>query len=229
MSDYFLRQGNGAVTGPFTSTRLREMASNGHLRAMDCVSIDSGANWVVANKVRGLRELIAFAAGESTPSNTADAQRDRQPDPSPFDGVSLEQATIDLVHEAPGRHSSYDVAPPPTLAPSHANPRTMQQPTHAPATNSFDDWILHQAFRASRMLFVLLIVLCVLALIFSVLASIYMAITLTMKDQPLAASMLLGGMNASLFMSAVLGLLASLPILLLIQIERNTRLTSATR
>ena len=79
------------------------------------------------------------------------------------------------------------------------------------------------------MLLVLLIVLCVLALIFSVLASIYMAITLTMKDQPLAASMLLGGMNASLFMSAVLGLLASLPILLLIQIERNTRLTSATR
>ncbi len=229
MSVYHLRQGNGAVTGPFTSTELREWASNGHLRAMDCVSIDSGANWVMASKVRGLRELIAFASGASTPSNTADAQRQHQPDLSPFEGVSLDQATVDLVNEAPVRPSSYDIATAPTVAPNHVSPRAMQGSTHAPATNSFGDWILHHAFRASRMLFVLLIILCVLALIFSVLASIYMAITLTMNDHPLAASMLLGGMNASLFMSAVIGLLASLPILLLFQIERNTRLTSTTR
>lgn len=62
MSRYFIRKTDGTIDGPFSSTELRARARLGDIREVDLVRRDGERLWVRANKVGGLRDVIAQAA-----------------------------------------------------------------------------------------------------------------------------------------------------------------------
>ncbi|MFZ9915366.1 MAG: hypothetical protein ACO3IB_08555, partial [Phycisphaerales bacterium] len=64
MSRYFIRRTDGTIEGPFSSTDLRVLAKCGEIRDVDLVRRDGERLWVRANKVGGLRDVIAQAALE---------------------------------------------------------------------------------------------------------------------------------------------------------------------